>query len=660
MNWQKIREEYEPRVVKTTTDAQLYAILQEMINRLNRSHFFIIPPEVYKAIETAKIKAKSGAISNSDDAEDSDGNAKENEEEDATEDDSSAKYGIGVELRIIENKVVITNIEQNSAADIAGLKTGYIIEKVNGVLLEDLIKRLRSLGSYSKLIEKQLPLEIAAGILDGEKDSSVKLVVIDENEEPKDFEIERKKLNGKLTKIGPNIPEQFLKYESKSLNEDVGYIKFNYFATAVIEKICSSIGDFKNKKAVIIDLRGNLGGSVGSMFGITGMFTDRDISIGTQIFKVGSENTIVRRQPKHFSGKIVILVDGLSHSAAEIFAAALQENGRAEIVGDRSAGEALPALTIALPTGAYFLYPIANFKTPKGNLIEGKGVEPNILIALDRKSLLAGKDNQLNAAQNIAETKTAEKSEPEKTAAAKNPPPPKPIAKIDSAKTVAPNVVKKQDAKALAIFDDFIKAVGGAKALESLSSYSAKGKVLINRGGAKIEGDLEIYRQSPNKYAEIYKIDGIGETKEAFNGEHYFVQSSFDGIKEFENKEQKAEVKLYADFYEILRAKEIYPHLEFQGEFDRLGRKTNLIEAETTEGTKVFFVFDAETKFLTARSSKYTGASYGDYRKVEGVYLPFAQNRNSNVLLNITEFKLNAPIDESKFDAQKSCFERVD
>ena len=74
LNWQKIREEYEPRVVKTTTDAQLYAILQEMINRLNRSHFFIIPPEVYKAIETAKIKAKSGAISNSDDAEDSDGN----------------------------------------------------------------------------------------------------------------------------------------------------------------------------------------------------------------------------------------------------------------------------------------------------------------------------------------------------------------------------------------------------------------------------------------------------------------------------------------------------------------------------------------------------------------------------------------------------------
>ena len=464
LNWQKIRQEYEPRVIKTTSDAQLYAILQEMINRLNRSHFFIIPPEVYKAIETAKIKAKNGTISNSDDDEDFGRNcSKENEEEDATENDAAAKYGIGVELRIIENKVIITNIEQNSAAENAGLKTGYIIEKVNGVLLEDLIKRLRSLGSYSKLIEKQLPLEIAAGILNGEKDTSIKLGIIDEKEQLKEVEIERKKLNGEFVKLGPNIPEQFLKFESKSLDEKTGYIKFNYFATAVIEKICSAIGNFKDKKAVIIDLRGNLGGSLGAMFGITGMFTDRDISVGTQIFKVGSENTIVRRQPKHFSGKIVILVDGLSHSAAEIFAAALQENGRAEIVGDRSAGEALPALTIALPTGAYFLYPIANFKTPKGNLLEGKGVEPNIPISLDRQSLLEGKDNQLNAAENFTKTKTAEKSEPEKIVVVKSPPPPKPIATVDSVKTAAPNVVKKQDAKALAIFDDFIKAAGGAK-----------------------------------------------------------------------------------------------------------------------------------------------------------------------------------------------------
>ena len=171
---------------------------------------------------------------------------------------------------------------------------------------------------------------------------------------------------------------------------------------------------------------------------------------------------------------------------------------------------------------------------------------------------------------------------------------------------------------------------------------------------------MEVYRQAPNKYAEIYNIEGVGEIKEAFDGNRYFVQSNFDGIEEFENKEQKSEIKLYADFYEILHIKENYPHLEFQGEFDRLGRKTNLIEAETADGTKVFFVFDVETKFLVARSSKYTGASYGDYRKVEGIYLPFAQNRNSNVLLNITEFKLNAPIDESKFDAQKSCFEKVD
>lgn len=59
LDWDTVKKEYEPRVLASQTDAQLHFLLQEMINRLNRSHFTIIPPEVYQEIAKAKEKAKS-------------------------------------------------------------------------------------------------------------------------------------------------------------------------------------------------------------------------------------------------------------------------------------------------------------------------------------------------------------------------------------------------------------------------------------------------------------------------------------------------------------------------------------------------------------------------------------------------------------------------
>ena len=58
LDWDKVRKEFEPRVLKSATDTQLHDLLQEMINRLDRSHFAVIPPEVYEAIENAKAKAR--------------------------------------------------------------------------------------------------------------------------------------------------------------------------------------------------------------------------------------------------------------------------------------------------------------------------------------------------------------------------------------------------------------------------------------------------------------------------------------------------------------------------------------------------------------------------------------------------------------------------
>ena len=76
----------------------------------------------------------------------------------------------------------------------------------------------------------------------------------------------------------------------------------------------------------------------------------------------------------------------------------MQDTGRAKIIGERSAGDALPSIIKRLPTGALFQYGFANYRTPKGISLEGRGVTPDVEVKLSRNALLTDHDPQLGAA----------------------------------------------------------------------------------------------------------------------------------------------------------------------------------------------------------------------------------------------------------------------
>jgi carboxyl-terminal processing protease len=103
-------------------------------------------------------------------------------------------------------------------------------------------------------------------------------------------------------------------------------------------------------------------------------------------------------QPEVYTGPLVVLVDEGTASTSEIFAGALQESGRAVVVGEPSLGAVLPSVVEKLPNGAIFQYPVADFKTPKGVLLEGRGVKPDVDVLLVRADFLAGRDPALDAA----------------------------------------------------------------------------------------------------------------------------------------------------------------------------------------------------------------------------------------------------------------------
>jgi carboxyl-terminal processing protease len=660
LDWGKIWTEYEPRVAKTTTDSQLHDLLQEMIDRLDKSHFSIVPPEIYQAIEFARTTARAKERQRREEKGGYPASGDAGDDESSYPEDIYANYGIGIEMRLMNNQFVITRINDGSAARKAGLRTGFVIEKINGASLQELLKKIEGRYARTKSVRKLLASEIVKWLLNGERDTEVGLTYLNEKDEVKEIKVLREKLGDEKVSIGRNYPELYLNFETRALNDETGYIRFNIFAMPIVEKFCSALTEFKDKKSLIVDLRGNHGGLFSALIGVTGMLSDRTVDLGTQVYKVGTERILSTSRAKNFRGRIVFLVDEVSISSAEIMAAAMQDSGRALIVGEKTAGEALPAYSIELPTGAVFIYPVANFKTAKGNLIEGAGVTPDIPVSLDRKVLLEGRDAQLEAAlKALKDDRVFSKLTPPPPPPATpmgdfNSPPPPPAPVRGARETVTPAPVR--DAKSLAIIAEFIKLVGGADAIDKIESYSMNGTAEIRIRGMESSAAMEIYRERPDRYAEFMKTDALGEIREIFTKDNYFMQTGFGLITELPvGMSERRDILLPIL---TLAGKNSFRNLTYEGIFDREGRKTHLINAVSSSGEVIALGFDVETKMLVGYAGKVVTVSLGDYRKVQDLMLPFLVKREGVMDITFSEIKLNIPIDESNFKKKINCFDR--
>jgi carboxyl-terminal processing protease len=660
LNWQKLKYENELKVVKFETDEQLYDLLETLVGRLNSSHFAIIPPEFLQEIQKIKVGSESENEDSGESVED------DSDEEDANEfleflEAYDARYGIGAEVRLFGKDVIITRIDKNSAAEKAGLKIGDKIEQINGVSLAEFIARMEAIENYETKYKKQVPVYIQTLLFNGEKDSAVSLTYNDGQQKSKEISIKREKLDGEMVETLLNMPRQFLQFETKSLSDEIGYVRFNVFTVSAAEKLCAALTELKNKKSLIIDLRGNLGGSFGALFGIAGLLTDKNIVIGTEISKSGEHTHLIKPHLKNFKGNLVVLVDNLSVSAAEILTAALQESGRAIVVGETSGGEALPSIFKPLPTGAVFQYPISNFKTPKGKILEGRGVTPDVSVARDKTRLANGIDDQIESAVGLLKKNEASIVKVEEK---KFPPPPPPKSATLPATGISNQnnsvAVKEQyDQAAIAVIEKYINAVGGAEALRKLKSVSAEGAAEIMRGGTSVSGGLHLTKQS-GRYAENYNFTGVGDIIEIFDGEKLFVQTQVNGVQEFDLPAKNAELRLESDFLEFVNLRANYKLVKFLGNFERLGERVNLIEVKNAESKGFVLAFDAKTNLLVSRIGQMTGTEYGDYRKVGEYLFPFKISKAGIVNIEFYEIQTNIEVKDEVFSRKISCFDKVD
>ncbi|MBQ3145580.1 MAG: S41 family peptidase [Clostridia bacterium] len=267
--------------------------------------------------------------------------------------------GIGIYMSedIYGNVVILLPIE-GSPAEEADLRTGDIITKVNGEACTD------------------MELSIVANNVKGEEGTTVDLEI------SRDGEILNKTVERRTVEINP--------ISAEVLEGNIGYIEILSFDDECSIEFEEKLNELlkKNIKSLIIDVRDNGGGIVTEAIDISELFISKGNTIMIELDKSSKEyKTIAKTDAKIDSNiEIVILANENSASASEIFVGALKDNEVAKIVGNKTFGKGVMQEIVPVASGGALKLTIEEFRTPNGEIINKKGIEPDIEIQDDKKT----------------------------------------------------------------------------------------------------------------------------------------------------------------------------------------------------------------------------------------------------------------------------------
>lgn len=175
--------------------------------------------------------------------------------------------------------------------------------------------------------------------------------------------------------------------DARMLDETTGYLRLWSFQPYSPVEVRKGYDKIRKADRLILDLRSNGGGSVFYMMDFLAYFLKEGTTIGAFQSKgdkgemVDRPQVIARQIRPKFAGTIILLVDGDSASASEISAAALQETGRAVLVGRKTAGKVLASTYMPVGDGFSVQIPIQDYKTIAGVRLEGTGVRPDVEVS---------------------------------------------------------------------------------------------------------------------------------------------------------------------------------------------------------------------------------------------------------------------------------------
>jgi carboxyl-terminal processing protease len=270
------------------------------------------------------------------------------------EDNSRGRYsGVGIDVEVRDDKIVVRAIINGSPADEAGINPGDMISAIDG---EPVAGR---------------PLPDAIDELLGEPGTEVVLEILTPGGEPRSLTLERQYLQIPLLSF-------------QLLDRSWGYFKISGFYTGsardLEQSLASIAADQIELRGLVIDLRNNPGGVLQGAVEMADGFLDEGLIVTTRGRNAAMQMEF-RAQPGQWLPGIplIILVDRGSASASEVLAGALQDHHRALIVGERSFGKGSVQSVLPLRNGGGIKLTTARYYTPSGRSIQAEGIEPDIV-----------------------------------------------------------------------------------------------------------------------------------------------------------------------------------------------------------------------------------------------------------------------------------------
>lgn len=296
------------------------------------------------------------------------------EAEDLNIDLSGEFFGVGMEVGVRDKNLVVISPIKDSPAEKAGIESGDIILKIGDE------------------IANKLTLDGAVDLIRGERGTTVKFSLAREGEDaPLEISVIRD-----LIKI-PTIETELRKKEGVFI---IRLFDFSRNSEKDFEKALDEFVKSKSKH-LVVDLRGNPGGYLGSAINITSWFLKEGETIVIEKSTNESNNNNYRSNGNYLSGdfNVVVLVDGGSASASEIMAGALQQHGVAKLVGAQTFGKGSVQEIVDFKDKTELKITVAQWLTPDGTSISKNGLTPDVPVEFNSELYKKNKtDNQLEEA----------------------------------------------------------------------------------------------------------------------------------------------------------------------------------------------------------------------------------------------------------------------
>ncbi len=278
--------------------------------------------------------------------------------------------GLGITITIVDEQLTVISPIEDTPAYQAGVKTGDNIMEIDGETT------------------KGMTLDEAVNILRGEKGTTVTLTIERENEEEL-LEIEIIRDTITIEAVKERIME----------DDKIGYIRISTFNANTDSELKEALNDFEKEslEGIIVDLRNNPGGLLESAIEVASQF----IKDGN-IVRINSRNNVIRDYDSYGNQypdwPLVLLVNIGSASASEIVAGAIQDMNRGTILGETTFGKGLVQQVYSLSDDSAVIVSTSEYYTPNGRVINNVGIEPDIIIPIDKE---VEDDIQLEAAVDL-------------------------------------------------------------------------------------------------------------------------------------------------------------------------------------------------------------------------------------------------------------------